>query len=101
MKKETINICVGGPGGSSYISGYEGCNSVRLNENNEIKNTDDCHHPSNYVFYNSIMKSGIEEQHSDSGQIKITFLFPIFTQNSSQIHLNLPLISIFIVVAKH
>ena len=102
LEKEPNNICVGGPGGSSYISGYKGCNSVTYNETNQsIEHTGYSHHPSNYVFYNSIMRSGLEEKHSDSGKIEITFLRPlVITQKPSSLHLKILFSSIFIFIKK-
>ena len=72
-----IDICAGGPGGSSYISGYSGCNSVSIN-NEELVHTNSSIHQSKIIFFNSEMIDGSEIKHSGSGKIKITFLQPLF-----------------------
>ena len=84
-------ICAGGPGGSSYISGYDGCNSVKLEEYGNISNiinTNSSTHVSGIIFYNSKMVPGREANHTGSGEIKITFLRPlIITININEIQI--------------
>ena len=72
---------VGGPGGSSYISGHEGCNSVNIIDE-KLFHTNDKYHPSGFAFRNTKMFDGLIANHSGSGLIKITLLRPPFlTQN--------------------
>ena len=76
-----------GAGGSSYVSGYNGCRSVKETPYDGVETTDNPVHYSGIRFYNIIMKSGIESfkspdgdeeiGHSGSGAIAITYLKPI------------------------
>ena len=76
----------GGAGGSSYMSGYEGCNSVKENPKDEIVHSNSKYHYSRNIFTKITMKSGLqsfknqngedENGHSGSGAIKLTFLAP-------------------------
>ena len=92
-----VVICAGGPGGSSYISGYPGCNSVKLEDGN-ITNTNSSTHESTFVFYNSKMVYGNETNHMGSGKIKITFLRPlIITNNIKKIHIQFKYLFMFII----
>ena len=47
-----------GSGGSSYISGHKGCNSIENTEDDEIKHTGDSVHFSNFVFSDTEMIPG-------------------------------------------
>ena len=62
----------GGGGGSSYISGHEGCNSIREEslESSIIHNGEKFHY-SNYYFTNTEMLAG---QNAGNGKAKITLL---------------------------
>ena len=86
----------GGSGGSSYISGYEGCLSVLDLDGDDIVPTTTSIHYSNLFFNNTIMKSDAEDEgsfidpygnseigHSGNGAAKITIIkeeysLPIF-----------------------
>ena len=80
---------VGGAGGSSYISGYEGCNSVNENPKQEIEHSNSKYHYSGYIFREPGMLSGLEsfknefgneeKGHSDSGAILVTLILSTFT----------------------
>lgn len=72
----------GAGGGSSFISGYKGCNAIDSNGNH----TNQANHFSGYVFSNGIMKAGSENMtnprtgnttigNDANGYIKIKFLF--------------------------
>ena len=75
---------VGGSGGSSYVSGYDGCNSVSAFPLNEINHTNQSLHYSGLYFQDIKMISGMESMsdpfgiaetgHSGNGAISITFL---------------------------
>ena len=59
-------------GGSSYISGYEGCSSIYENsEKSSIIHSGNAYHYSGYYFNNASMESG---QSEGSGKVKITYL---------------------------
>ena len=56
-------------GGSSYISGYEGCNSIDLSLSTDIDNiihTGSAYHQSNYYFTESSMESGSNLGHGSA-----------------------------------
>lgn len=77
-----------GGGGSSYISGHDGC--IAISEESTSDNIimlEDANHYSGYVFTNTVMISGINEQmtepdgtvnsnfgHSGNGHVRITYL---------------------------
>ena len=84
----TTSILVGGPGGSSYISGHPGCNSVNISANGELEHTDSPNHISDLIFKNTKMIDGSIEKHSDSGLIKITLLQPPFITKGYSIFTN-------------
>ena len=81
---------VGGSGGSSFISGMDGCNAVSFQENGEIQHTNQSVHYSGYFFTEPIMRSGMEYMndsdgnivlgHSKNGCAKITLLNSYNTQ---------------------
>ena len=85
ISNETIQEAYegGGSGGSSYISGYEGCISVKNHTISENKYGLHIHY-SNIVFSHPVMHSGLElfedesgniiKGHSNSGSILITCL---------------------------
>ena len=54
----------GGSGGSSYISGYEGCLSVLDLEGDDIVPSTTSIHYSNFFFNNTIMKSEAEDEYT-------------------------------------
>ena len=75
----------GGTGGSSFISGYEGCSAVEENEDNPPTHVNDSIHYSSIYFTNATMKMkgsedfldpyGKEEDgHHGNGTAKITLL---------------------------
>ena len=78
-------LTIGGPGGSSYISGHPGCMSVQLTDAGELEHIDSPYHNSGLVFKNTTIVDGSIEKHSDSGLIKITLLSPAIT-NQYPIH---------------
>lgn len=58
----------GAAGGSSFISGYPGCNAISANSTEDaIAHTGQPNHYSGYVFTNSVMKAGNESMPSPSG----------------------------------
>ena len=75
---------IGGAGGSSYISGMLGCDSVSLLPKDKIIHTGNPYHYSGYLFSSPKMLSGLEYMydpygkqvlgHSGNGCAKITFL---------------------------
>ena len=57
-----------GATGSSFISGYPGCNAISENSTeNNIVHTGQPNHYSGYVFSNAVMKAGNESMPSPSG----------------------------------
>ena len=85
--KKSVNTIIeaGGAGGSSYISGHTGCNSVAYDSSNPPKHTGSQYHYSSLVFTNTSMKqkgtSGFlspsgasEDGHYGNGAAKITVL---------------------------
>ena len=77
----------GGAGGSSYISGYPDCDSVKLYPSDKIEHSGNPQHYSSLIFRNFKINSGdeefkkpmsleIEKGHSGNGAITITFLYP-------------------------
>ena len=61
-----------GAGGSSYISGYTGCDSLDENStSNNIIHTGNSNHYSGYVFTNSQMQAGVN---SGSGKVVIQLI---------------------------
>ena len=58
----------GGAGGSSFISGYTGCNAIaESSTETNIIHTGSPNHYSGYVFTNGVMKAGNESMPSPSG----------------------------------
>ena len=91
---ENMALEYGGAGGSSFVSGCDGCNAVEYNENDEIINSNQQNHYSGFVFKNIIMKSGdeymnkpnndsTEKGHEGSGAVLITYLGPLNKQTCS------------------
>ena len=80
-------IEIGGSGGSSFISGHQGCNSVLESPIDQLIPSNSKYHYSGYTFRNTEMKSGLEhfknqygddeEGHKDSGAILLSFISPI------------------------
>ena len=80
-------VQAGGAGGSSYVSGCDGCRSVELFPVNEINTTDNNVHYSGLKFWKIEMKSGFETipspngsseiGHSGDGYAIITFIKPL------------------------
>ena len=81
---QNVQYVVGGSGGSSYISGFKGCNSVKEYPKDDVEPSGSPIHYSNMVFQDPILKSGLdtffnqyheeETGHSGSGSIIITYL---------------------------
>ena len=81
----TKTIYSGGSSGSSYISGYHGCDSVIFDESSTVTHTGRRKHYSNYVFSRGTMLSGSksfnkpgsnekETGHSGNGAAVITYI---------------------------
>jgi len=77
-------LVASGGSGSSYISGYSGCNSIsQSSTSSSISHTGQPNHYSGYVFTNTVMKAGNESMpsptggtetgHSGNGYCKITW----------------------------
>ena len=64
-------IQAGGAGGSSYVSGCEGCRSVNLFPEDEVVTTKNNVHYSGLQFFDIDMKSGIETFSSPNGESEI------------------------------
>ena len=77
----SINPSGNGGGGSSFISGHQGCNAIseESNDFNSIKHTNQSIHYSGLVFYNTKMKPGKETMYTDPGKIEITVLTKYIT----------------------
>ena len=61
-------LVASGGSGSSYISGYSGCNSIsQSSTSSSISHLGSANHYSGYVFTNSVMKAGDESMPSTSG----------------------------------
>ena len=79
----SYSIAFAGSGGSSYISGHDGCDSVK-NNTEFIEHTGDPNHFLGYVFYNTTMISGNTTMplpgkselgiHSGAGAFRVTLL---------------------------
>ena len=78
-------LVASGGSGSSYISGYSGCNSIsQSSTSSSISHLGSANHYSGYVFTNSVMKAGDESMpstsggtetgHSGNGYAKITWM---------------------------
>ena len=77
---------IGGAGGSSYMSGYSGFDSVFASPINRIEHSNSRYHYSGYSFTNIKAFSGLdtfnnpsgdsEEGHTGSGAILLTYLGP-------------------------
>ena len=91
----------GGSGGSSFISGYSGCDAISKDSTNDaIKHTGKPWHYSGFIFYDGVMINGdskmpgvsteTEIGHNNSGYARITLLsktvIPLIT---CKIHINL------------
>ena len=70
-----------GGGGSSFISGFKGCNAIHENSSdfNSIIHTNQSIHYSGYIFYNTEMITGSIAQHYTSGKVVVTVLTSIAT----------------------
>ena len=77
-----------GSGGSSFISGYEGCKAVK-EQTEFIEHTNTSYHYSGFVFTNTKMipgnetmplptSSAVEGIHSGEGAFRITLIMPYF-----------------------
>ncbi len=86
-RSEGITNATSASGGSSFISGYEGCNAIKQESvENNIQHTGDSIHYSGLVFTNTEMKSGKEVMpkhdgtqntmvgNSGNGYARITYL---------------------------
>jgi hypothetical protein len=60
-----------GAGGSSYVSGYSGFHSFKV-ENGQLKDTLSENHSSGLVFYNVYLQSGSETKYVGDGKVIIT-----------------------------
>jgi hypothetical protein len=60
-----------GAGGSSYISGYSGFHSFKV-ENGQLKDTNSEKHSSGFIFDNIDLKSGSETKYVGDGKVIIT-----------------------------
>ena len=87
----------GGAGGSSFISGFHGCNAVQYDreETSVITHTGRSIHYSGYRFKKSIMKDGdtqfnkpgsneLEKGHSGNGSIVVTYIGPTDTCSNTE-----------------
>jgi len=82
-----FNVVVSGSGGSSFISGYPGCDAISESSTEDnIIHTGQPNHYSGYVFTNSVMiagdatmpkpKGGTETGHSGDGYAIISWISP-------------------------
>ena len=72
-----------GTGGSSYLSGFKGCDSVKQEPFGQIVHSGSPYHYSGFYFYDAIISSGLqtfhdphgyeEKGHSGSGAIVVTY----------------------------
>ncbi|EAY03435.1 hypothetical protein TVAG_412390 [Trichomonas vaginalis G3] len=79
-----VNTVGTGSGGSSFISGYKGCNAIseKYTLSNPI-HTGKPEHYSGFVFANPIMKDGPTIKYIGNGQARITVLQNIFIREKS------------------
>ena len=70
-----------GGGGSSFISGYPGCNAISESSTdfNNIIHTGQNTHFSGYVFFDMSMKSGNVTKYTSSGKAIITIISSMIT----------------------
>ena len=59
-----------GSGGSSFISGHDGCKAITRNEET-IEHSNESFHYSGYTFYNTLMIAGNKTMHLPSGKTGI------------------------------
>ena len=87
-----------GGGGSSFISGYPGCNAINQSSTdfNNIIHTGQSTHFSGYVFSDMSMKSGNETKYTFSGKAIITIISPTIT-SIKIISIKLPIFLPFII----
>ena len=103
----SFNFAYAGSGGSSFISGHDGCKAIRLTDDETIEHTNESFHYSGYVFRKTKMiggnktmtlpsgKEGIWDE--DNGAFKITLIsFNQITCRCSYHRLSLVLFVIFI-----
>ncbi|WP_024990718.1 glycine rich domain-containing protein [Segatella albensis] len=87
VRDESNVIGIRGTGGSSFISGYPGCNAISESSTEDnIIHTGQPNHYSGYVFSNSVMiagnasmpkpKGGTEQGHSGDGYAIISWISP-------------------------
>ena len=92
---DNLRIELGGAGGSSFVSGCDGCKAVNFDQSGNITASDKSSHYSGWVFSNITMKNGTEPMnipntqetefgHEGSGAILITYLGPLFQKSSYQ-----------------
>jgi hypothetical protein len=67
----TYGVVGSGAGGSSYVSGYSGFHTFKL-ENGQLKDTQSEKHSSGLVFYNVYFQSGSETKYIGDGKVIIT-----------------------------
>ena len=86
-------------GGSSFISGYKGCDAIDENSNdfNSIIHTGQSIHYSGHKFFNAQMKSGEETQRTEAGKVVIMTLSTLITCAKS-FHFNLHISSILLCI---
>ena len=72
-----------GGGGSSFISGYKGCDAIDIKSTDfdKIYHTGQSIHYSGLSFLNPIMKSGAETKHDSDGKVIITLVSYSLTCN--------------------
>jgi hypothetical protein len=67
----TSGVVGSGAGGSSYISGYNGFHTFKI-ENGQLKDTNSENHSSGLVFYNVYLQSGSVTKYVGDGKVIIT-----------------------------
>ena len=78
---ETPDHMGNGGGGSSFISGYPGCDAINKSSTgfDNIIHTGQSRHFSGHVFYDMTMKSGNDTKYTSNGKVIITILSMMFT----------------------
>ena len=80
----TSDVQGNGGGGSSFISGYFGCDAINeSSEEGNIIHTGQSIHYSGLLFHDTQMKPGNETLHNTGGMIRVTVLFPNETCKTS------------------
>ena len=97
----SFDLMGNGGGGSSFISGYKGCDAIdpESNDYDSIKHTGQSIHYSGLMFFDSEMISGSKTNYTGLGKVIITILNPCLTclhQYTPKIYLSILFFSFYL-----